>query len=383
MAPAARPRKTVTKSPRILILTNPEDYHAFVISEALARKQVPHTLWYASDFPSLQSASVWLGQDAKESWALAGSEISLPFKGDISGVWLRRPGRPVIPEDVDPNDRVFAYRECTAFLAGLQRLAGEGAFWVNPLSGFARANLKIEQLRSAARNGFRIPETLMSNSPAEIRSFLQTRPGRVIYKPFFPFSWKSDDSQATLFCSPVSPDDLPEDPVLAAAPGIFQSLVEKAYEIRVTAMGNRLFAVKICSQEVPSARMDWRAALEHVRLEIMALPAPVAKTCRAVMRDLGIVFGCFDLIVTPAGDYVFLEVNEAGAFLWLEEQLPDLPLTDAFCEFLCGSRVRLPSKARRTEVRLADVSPAALDRMKSSGPPRHVLQTEASPVESS
>jgi hypothetical protein len=56
------------------------------------------------------------------------------------------------------------------------------------------------------------------------------------------------------------------------------------------------------------------------------------------MSELGLVFGCFDLIVTPKGEYVFLEVNEMGAFLWIEERLPELELLDAFCEFLIQGR---------------------------------------------
>jgi hypothetical protein len=350
-----------------LILTNPEDYHAFVISECLERKSIPYSLWHAVDFPSLQAASVWL-DSSRERWSINGPEISFPFRSRISAVWLRRPGRPVIPEHLDPGDRLFAYRECWTFFSGLQRLVGADAFWVNSPAGFARSNLKVEQLRSAARNGFQIPETLLSNEPTEIRSFIQSRPGKVIYKAFFPFAWKSAEGQATLFCSIVSLGDLPEDPVLAAVPGIYQALVEKDYEVRVTAMGRRLFAVKIYSQESPSARMDWRAATEQVRLEPFTLPKPVQKACRAVMRDLGIVFGCFDLIVTPAGDYVFLEVNEAGAFLWLEEQLPEILLADAFCEFLFQGLPELRTSAKRPRVKLADIHHAALRRMKESAP---------------
>jgi hypothetical protein len=154
---------------------------------------------------------------------------------------------------------------------------------------------------------------------------------------------------------------------LTAAPGIFQELTEKLFEVRITAMGHQLYAVKIHSQEISSARMDWRAATEEIRLEPMTVPKSVQRACRAVMRDLGLVFGCFDFIVTPAGEYLFLEVNESGAFLWLEEQLPELRLVDAFCEFLCQSRPELcPSGRVPHNVRLAEVRDAAMQRMKES-----------------
>lgn len=56
------------------------------------------------------------------------------------------------------------------------------------------------------------------------------------------------------------------------------------------------------------------------------------------MRQLGIVFGCFDFIITPDDEYIFLEVNEMGQFLWIEEILPELKLLDKFCEFLVSSK---------------------------------------------
>jgi hypothetical protein len=368
-------------SPHVLILTNPEDYHAFVISACLERKGIPHALWYAADFPALQKASVWIG-GSQEVLTVTGPELSLATGMGVSAVWQRRAGRPVIPDDVDPRDRLFAYRECWTFLNGARRAIGDGAFWVNPPEGFARASLKIEQLRSAIKNGFKIPETLMSNDPSEIRSFVAARAGKVVYKAFFPFAWKNPQGSATLFCSPVSLDDLPEDSVLASVPGIFQALVDKAFEIRVTVIGKLLYAVKLHSQEVSSARIDWRAATEQVRLEPISLAGPLEDACHAVMKDLGIVFGCFDLVVTPEGDCVFLEVNEMGAFLWLEEHIPELLLADAFCEFLCQGRVNVDLPSGQSRIKLEDVHEAALRRMKASAPPHHIGEPDEASSES-
>ena len=51
------------------------------------------------------------------------------------------------------------------------------------------------------------------------------------------------------------------------------------------------------------------------------------------MRDLGIVFGCFDLIVTPEGEHVFLEVNQMGQWLFIE-MMTGLPMVDIISHFL-------------------------------------------------
>jgi len=145
----------------------------------------------------------------------------------------------------------------------------------------------------------------------------------VIYKSLFPVSWKSDGGVALLFTSAVTEDDLPEDALLSATPGIFQELLTKKYELRITVIGGHLFAAKLRSQEIPEARLDWRAAGSVVPVEPFDLPGDIADACLAVMKDLGIVFGCFDLVVRPTGEIFFLEVNEMGAFLWIEERLPE------------------------------------------------------------
>lgn len=44
-------------------------------------------------------------------------------------------------------------------------------------------------------------------------------------------------------------------------------------------------------------------------------------------------FGCFDLIVTPDGEYVFLECNPNGQWLWVE-LATGLPIAEAIADFL-------------------------------------------------
>jgi hypothetical protein len=71
-------------------------------------------------------------------------------------------------------------------------------------------------------------------------------------------------------------------------------------------------------------------------MEPFTLPPSIATCCIEVLKNLGIVFGCFDFIVTPQGAYVFLEVNEMGQFLFLEHYA-SLPLLEAFSEFLLSA----------------------------------------------
>ncbi len=52
-----------------------------------------------------------------------------------------------------------------------------------------------------------------------------------------------------------------------------------------------------------------------------------------MMKRLDLSFGTIDLVETPEGDYVFLEVNPSGQWLWLDDKL-DLGISDAVASWL-------------------------------------------------
>ena len=51
------------------------------------------------------------------------------------------------------------------------------------------------------------------------------------------------------------------------------------------------------------------------------------------MEYLGLNYGAIDLIVTPNGEYFFLEINPVGEFFWLE-LCPGLPISEAIANIL-------------------------------------------------
>lgn len=55
------------------------------------------------------------------------------------------------------------------------------------------------------------------------------------------------------------------------------------------------------------------------------------------MATLGLVFGTIDLKITHDGEYVFLEVNPQGQFLYVEN-LTGLPITLALARLLARDR---------------------------------------------
>jgi len=269
-----------------------------------------------------------------------------------------------VPQDLHPGDRQIAERSAEAFFRALWQLVAPDAFWVNPLSSRLTSDSKPMQLIEAMKAGFNVPSTLFSNEPVEIRRFLEDNEGHVIYKPLRPAQWETPRGVACLFTSDVTLADLPDDDLLQVSTGIFQRKLPKAYEVRVTCFGDHAFAAKLHSQENDLAKADFRRAYKTLRLESMTWPDDLSQRCFALMRRLGIVFGCFDFVVTPGGEVYFLEVNPMGQFLWVEEGDPDLLLVDALCEFLIQRRTDFSWAPSAQSIRFSAVLDEALARGK-------------------
>jgi hypothetical protein len=109
--------------------------------------------------------------------------------------------------------------------------------------------------------------------------------------------------------------DLPEwvddrTPVLA------QEYVEHVEEFRVYYLNGAICAFVV---DKPSPASIWTAP-ERVRVSQAACPARLVEVVRTLAAAWHLTFGAFDLLVTPHGEPVFLEVNTDGDWLWFERK---------------------------------------------------------------
>jgi glutathione synthase/RimK-type ligase-like ATP-grasp enzyme len=95
--------------------------------------------------------------------------------------------------------------------------------------------------------------------------------------------------------------------------------------------GENIFCAKINSQANANTRKDWRGGdCDH---ELFSLPEEVQASIHRLMDRFGINFASLDMILTPNGEFVFLELNPNGQWLWLEEEL-GLPLVASMADLL-------------------------------------------------
>ena len=319
----------------ILIPTIARDVHAAAVALALEQQGHRAIRWFCADFP--EQCSISMSPDGEAPTQLAVSDAQGQLFDTLPDIyWNRRLSPPVVDAGLPEGDRQFALRESQVLLSGALGLASQHAFAVNDVHRASRAENKVLQLAAARELGFTLPDTLISNDPQRIREFLRRHEqGGAIFKSFRPVTWESEDRLAMLFTARVTEAMLPEDALLRLAPGIFQACVPKACELRITCMGDELIAARLDSQSTHHGRTDWRVAqLSELAITPVELPVELQHRCRALLRRMGLVFGCIDVIVTPGGEHVFLEINQMGQFLWVEEMCPEVPMLQSFCEFL-------------------------------------------------
>ena len=119
---------------------------------------------------------------------------------------------------------------------------------------------------------------------------------------------------------------------LRHCPMIFQERVPKARELRIAYVDGRLFVGRIDATDL----VDWRSGSpQQLRWMADDLPEPTAAALRRTMQHLGLRYGAIDLIRTPQGEHVFLEVNATGEWGMLERDLR-LPISAAIADALAG-----------------------------------------------
>jgi len=320
---------------RILIASRAFDEHAIVVQLALQKMGHEVARWIGADFPSQQQVSIHFHPDRAVKTHLQGSELPA-MELDADCFWYRRPSSAVLPTAwLNPADIPAAQHEMDWLSTALKFMLPERTAWVNPWSARDRACHKSVQLEAARKVGFKTLPTLISNNPDDIKNFISEAKQSVVYKTFYPMRWNHENSVKKATTNPVTLADLPSDKILISVPGIYQYRVEKSFELRICCMGRTCFAMRIDSQKVTQATEDFRRVpIAQLPSSPFELPEDLERLCLALMASLGLVFGSIDLLVTKDQEIIFLEVNEQGQFLWMEQLCPSLPLLDAMCAFL-------------------------------------------------
>ncbi len=305
--------------PHVGIVTVTDDFHAEIVGDRIRRAGGTTSIIPIDTVPSYGGIT-WSPDDQYPGCiATAGGTRVRPR--DLDVIWWRRNGVPNVPSEVrDPDARRVVARNCHATAWGLFTTAFSGT-WVSHPNATSSAENKLVQLAAAARAGLRLPRTLVSQDPGDIRLFLAECDGQVVAKTI------AGAVDLPLRTGRIDAEMLDDDRSLSVCPTIYQEYVPGTRHLRVCTFGSRAYTVLL-----ESDALDWRD-LHDVRATRVELDEELLARLQALTSSLGLRMGIFDLKLPDEGEPVWLEVNPQGQFLFLEA-LCGIPLAQYAADFL-------------------------------------------------
>ncbi len=226
---------------------------------------------------------------------------------DVDSIYYRKP---ILPQLYGFRDEsiMMIQQDIVALINGLVD-SFSGKVLSKPYL-LRKSENKIFQLLSALPDGVIMPESCITNNYCNIRKYFCKES---VIKPMSTGRIKTREHTKIYHTSKLK--SFYTD--LGCLPIYIQEYIDKKYEIRLTIIDKSYFAVKID----PYNQVDWRIDIEKNRYEVAQCPSKILKLCNNILKQNNLLFGAFDFIVNNKEEWIFLEFNPNGQWLWLEKKL--------------------------------------------------------------
>jgi len=309
--------------PQILFVTNREDFAIDYLIYNFKNKGVPYLRLNSEDISEISichNISTTILQIKNITFDLS----------KVKSVYFRR-APTVFHKSFENADVQFVNRERRDFLEGLY--ISLGAKWINPIFSTYMSERKIFQLNLAKSIGFTTPKSLASNNPEKIISFMETNKRNII-KPISHGLQITNEGAYSIHTSEITRKNLCEKKhTIIECPVLIQERVANCCDIRATVVGKKIFAVEIHKEN--KEEVDWRKPGEKISYKDHSLPKSIEQLIFKLHKSLSLTYSGIDFIYTPAQQYYFLEINPAGEWVWLDNELK-IPIANQLITELLG-----------------------------------------------
>jgi len=306
----------------LLILTSTEDFAADYLITALLDRDLPYFRLNSEDIAQAEIEFELSATRQTRRFAVGGRAFDF---AEVTSVWYRRTIHPLPAPGLDHGESRFVAGELRHLVGGL--VLDQSVQWVNPIFETARAEHKLFQLRLANAIGLKTPRTIVSSDAATLRRFVQANAEGTICKPIYHGLLVSGRERFAVYTRAIDADAIDSEMHFRVCPVLLQERIPKGADLRVTIIGEAVFAVEIVGDK--ESLLDWRKPDSSVVYKLTSVPDDIVRSCRQLLSSLGLVYGAFDFVRTPDRQFYFLEVNPTGEWAWLEDQL-GLPMREAF-----------------------------------------------------
>ncbi|GCE12533.1 MvdC/MvdD family ATP grasp protein [Tengunoibacter tsumagoiensis] len=322
---------------QVLILSRPQDGHVSPVLEEIKARGARAYCLHTADFPEKATFTSILSQ-AAGGWigSLISDDQTIPLQ-ELTSIWRRRPKRYVASNAYAPGIKAFIEEAERALLGVLESQTLQGTFWVSQTHAVRRADLKALQLAMARHLGFQVPRTLMTNSPQEAEAFYHQCHGNIILKAVSRGAIENEEQQMShfLYTSQVERAHFAHIEGVRVTAHLFQERIEKTCDVRIVVIGRQVFAARMHSLQGGQACLDFRQQYANLTYEVHTLPEVIREKVLELVRSFDLQFASMDCLITSQDEYVFLDLNPNGQFLWLQYRLGSrLPLKEAMADLL-------------------------------------------------
>jgi glutathione synthase/RimK-type ligase-like ATP-grasp enzyme len=324
----------------IAVFTFAGDLHAERIAHELNSYHDVHCLIVEVDELFEDRTTCWSSDESRGTTSLRGADNSTVVVEQLDAIWWRRTkhmqrGLSGLQggacRDVVNND-------CEAAIFGITSTRFNGR-WINEPTATRRGENKLIQLDVAQAVGLRVPRTCVTQDPEEVRRLFEDVRGEAIVKPLV------GTRRTPLPTVKLQRRHLDLHAAIRSAPAIYQEYVPGTEHIRIQCFGDTVLAAVIESSDV-----DWRGDMSRP-IRSFDLPANIEQALREVLERLGLRMGLVDMKRRPDGEFVWLEVNPQGQFLFVEA-LASMDLTRSFASFLKSEAVAARSDRNRAALHI-------------------------------
>jgi glutathione synthase/RimK-type ligase-like ATP-grasp enzyme len=307
----------------IFIITHKDDFTVDFVIEKLNKRNISYYRFNCEDIDE-KGYTFKLGKTTK---------FSINNINNIDSVWFRRTKLPEINTSSD-SEKLFILNDYDTLLSNIYNLI-ESDKWMSKPKNVYNAENKLLQLRIAKEIDFITPETIVTSSKEDLNQFLKEHNNQVIIKPINQGRINETEGFKNIFTNILSLEHINNLDKYDLTPSIFQSYIEKEYEIRVTVVDGKVFSAKVESQQNEKTKIDWRK--EKLKFTEYKLPDDISEKCLSLVKILDLNFGAIDLIKSKKGEYVFLEINPNGQWAWIEFDT-NLKISEAIISFLTHNK---------------------------------------------
>ncbi|MFJ9038423.1 ATP-grasp ribosomal peptide maturase [Streptomyces sp. NPDC102406] len=317
----------------VLILTNEQDVTADMAVVELNAAGIPVLRLDPAELPGGVDVSGEYAHGAFQGHLSVGGRV-VSLNG-LRSIWVRRPGTPAARAEAAS---AWLTEESSQALYGMLRCTD--ARWMNHPDAARQARHKPWQLWLARECGLPVPATLITTFPRVARAFAERYPDLVV-KPVS--GAHPGDGTLAVPTTRVRPDEDYRD--VAHGPTLLQRRVRKTADIRLTCVGDRLFAARSASgsdDAVVDVRFDPGAGAWHP----VSVPRRVADAVHQYLARSQLAYGAFDFAEDADGIWWFLECNQSGQFGFVEIETGQ-PIGRAVAQWLAGEPLHTPGAAVR------------------------------------